>query len=315
MKTEENLKTHWDNIDFFSGGSLRLGINHQLEWYVSFLTQTSKALVVISEHEARGLESSKSIATTCNLRADGKYYISFQLVDMKQEDIFIQMCSDIIDYSSAAKNDKDAIELVSNRYLQWRRLMEKKSEGILSSNQIKGLIGELKFLQRKLLTSKNYTDTVAGWVGPEGADQDFVYNQIWHEVKSIGLASDSVSINSIEQLGNNNQGYLYIYRIDKCAPEAEGALTLRSLVNELLFMIENDLAATVLLMAKLNYAGYIDLELYDKYPYKCFGFDKYDVDSEFPRLCRGEIRKEITNCAYSLSIPSIDRWKVGHENG
>lgn len=315
MKTEEILKEHWNNIDFFSGGSLRLGVHHPLEWYVSFVTQSSKALIIISEHEVNGLESSKSITATCNLRADGKYYISFQLVDMKQEDIFIQMCSDIIDFSSTAKNNRSAIELVSNRYLQWRRLMEKKSEGILSSDQRKGLIGELKFLQEKLLISDNYIGTVAGWVGPEGADQDFVYNQIWHEVKTTGLSSDSVTINSIEQLGNNNQGYLYIYRIDKCAPEAEGAITLRKLVNNILSMIESDLVATVLLMAKLNYAGYIDLELYDKYPYKCFGFDKYDVDAEFPRLRREDVRSEITNCTYSLSITAIDGWKEGHENG
>ena len=62
---------------------------------------------------------------------------------------------------------------------------------------------------------------------------------------------------------------------------------------------------------KLISVGYIDMEAYDKYPYKYFKDETYTVDSSFPRLTRNTVRPEITKCEYALSISSIEKWKRG----
>ena len=306
---ENNLLTAWHNIESFKTGSLRLGIEHPLEWHVSYETPVNKALIIISNIAIDSIASSKSIHTTCRKRDDGSYYISFQLLDKNQESVFISMCSDLIDFSSGALSEKEAIKKVEIRYKQRRKLMEHQREAVLSEEKRKGLIGELLYLKEIILGGKKISEALDGWVGPEGKDQDFVYDGIWREVKTTGIASVQITINSLEQLGNTDKGILIISRVDSCAPEKTDSFTLRSLVSDINFLFNEDVVYSDIFLDKLCSVGYIDMEEYDKYHYSFSKSDKYEVDEQFPRIKREDVRNEILNCKYSLSISSIDNWR------
>ena len=309
---EKILTDAWNNIKYYKVGWLQLGINHPLEWHVAYETPTNKALIILAHHPANNIDSSKSITTLCNRRADGSYYISFQLTEKTQEEVFISMCSNLIEFSKEANTEVEALKMVERRYRQWRRLMEYKNLAMLSDEKRRGLIGELLYLKRIIESGKPVPDALAGWVGPEGADQDFVFDKRWREIKTTGLSSDRISIHSIEQLGDEDeQGDLIVFRIDPSAPEAEGAFTLRKLVKDIIKMFGGALQDIELFTNKLSSVGYIDLEAYDNYSYKYFKDDIYNVDSNFPRLTRNQVRPEITKCEYMLSISSIDSWKRG----
>lgn len=306
------LKEAWDNIKYYETGSLQLGLEHPLEWHVAYETPTNKALVIISKWPIEDLDSSKSINTVCNKRSDGTNYISFQLMENSQEDVFISMSSNLIEYSSDALNEREALKKVAFRYRQWRRLMEYRNVAILSDEKRRGLIGELLYLQSVASRLAAYAKAIAGWVGPDGADQDFVYEGIWREIKTTGLSSDRISIHSIEQLGNRDEkGELLIYRVDPCAPEAEDAFTLRKLIMNIMNQFNGDVEAMEAFSTKLSAVGYIDMEIYDKYFYKYYRNDVYDVDSDFPRITRNDVRPEVIMAEYTLSIASIDHWKRG----
>ncbi len=309
---EKILRESWNSIDYYNGGSLQLGLNHPLEWHVSYETANNKALVIITQYPINHLESSKSIMTLCNKRTDGSYYISFQLTEHSQEDVFMSMCTNLIEYSENALGEKDAVKKVGERYKQWRRLMEHKYTGVLSDEKRRGLIGELRFLQYMLRLKQNNRRVLAGWVGPDGADQDFAYNSVWYEIKTTGEASDKISIHSFEQLGNKNDtGELWIYRVDPCAPETNGAFTLRSLVSEIRKSLNGDYRDIDLFYQKLSEVGYIDQKEYESYSYKCYRCDVYNVDNKFPRITRDMVADEIVKCEYTLSIPTINSWKKG----
>lgn len=308
------LKEKWNSINYFNNGSLQLGVVHPLEWHVAYETVNNKALVIISSIPVRMLNPSKSISTTCQKREDGAYYISFQLTESSQEDVFINMCSDLIVYSSNALSEKEAIRKVEERYAQWRRLMEHQHVAIMSDEKRRGLIGELLYLQSIVESNKKLKDSLDGWVGPMGGDQDFIYDGIWREIKTTKLSSDQISIHSLEQLGvNNGNGELHIYRVESCAPETEDAFTLRQLVKRITILLNGDLECLDNFKQKLNYVGYIDLDIYDKFYYRYFKKDSYDVDDLFPKLTRENVRTEIVRAEYVLSISSIERWKRGKE--
>ncbi len=182
--TEESLRKLWENIKVYEKGSLKIGINHPLDWYVAYETPTNKALVIISNYPIESVESSKSINFMCNKRSEGDYYISFQLIEKSQEDVFISMCSNLIDYSSNADSELEALKKVEHRYRQWRKLMEHKNLAILSDEKRRGLIGELLYLKKMLDNDMKASDAINGWVGPDGADQDFVYDGTWREVNT-----------------------------------------------------------------------------------------------------------------------------------
>ena len=307
---EKILTDSWRSIKYYRTGSLQLGIKHPLEWHVAYETPTNKALVIIAHNPVKSIDSSKSISTQCNKRNDGTYYISFQLTEKSQEDVFISMCSNLIEYSSGADTEINALNMVEMRYRQWRRLMEYKNIAMLSDEKRRGLIGELLYLKRTIEEGKPAPDALAGWIGPDGADQDFVFDERWREVKTTGLSSDKVSIHSFEQLGDEgDEGDLIIFRVDPSAPEAEDAFTLRKLVHDIIKMLNGSLTDIELFTDKLSSIGYIDMEAYDKYPYKYFKDETYVVNANFPRLTRTNIRPEITKCEYTISISSIDNWK------
>lgn len=304
----QKLTAAWAQIDYYSGGSLRLGINHPLIWHVVYVTENSKGLVIVSDIPLNNLEPSKSILVNCSKRKNS-YYTSFVLLQKEQESVFINMCVDLISYSSDALSEKDALNKVASRYIQWRRLMEKSKNDYLSAESRKGLLGELLFLDEQLESEREPRETIEGWVGPNGADQDFVYDDMWHEIKATAIASDKVMIHSLEQLGAVGQkGELLIYRIDPCAPEAPKATTLRKIVFAISQKLD-DPSIIETFIEKLNMVGYIDLEIYDTFTYQVDRVERYSVDDAFPKITRESVPTAITECEYYLSIPAIQKWR------
>lgn len=309
MSEKENeLREKWNTINYYSGGALKLSVNHPLEWYVRYATPEHKSVVIVSKKAIKKLDSSKSIDAACNQRKDGKYAISFTLMDKKQEDVFITMAGDIIEYSNV-ENDDVALLKVLSRYNAWLRLLDHKSNAILDSNRQKGLIGELLFLKEKIENGMLPSDALAGWVGPEGADQDFVYADCWYEIKSTGASSSEISISSVEQLDRDDEGELVIYRIDKCAPDQSGSFTLYGLVQEVIELISRYGENPDELTLKLGAGGYIDMKEYDKQHFSMSSTQIYTINESFPRIRRVDVPIEITNTIYQISIHSIDGWK------
>ena len=302
MSAKENeLREKWNAINYYSGGALKLSVNHPLEWYVRYATPENKSVVIVSQ------KAIKCIDATCNQRKDGKYAISFTLMDKKQEDVFITMAGDIIEYSNV-ETDDIALLKVLRRYNAWLKLLDHKSNAVLGSNTQKGLIGELLFLKEKIDNGMS-PSALAGWVGSEGADQDFVYADCWHEIKSTGASSAEISISSVEQLDRNDEGELIVYRIDKCAPDQPNSFTLYGLVHEVIDLISRHGENPDELILKLGSAGYIDMKEYDKQHFSISSKQIYAVNDSFPRIRRSHIPVEITNATFQIDIPSIKSWE------
>lgn len=305
---EQQLHNAWNCVTY-DGSTVRLAVKHSLEWYVGYYTESQKAVVLISDSPVKNIESLKSIAFNCAQRQDGKYALAFILLSKEMEEVYITMCGDIIRFSSNESSPAKALIQVIGRYKQWIKLLEHQRSALMGSSAQKGLIGELYYLKYCLESGMNLEETIVGWVGPEGADQDFQFSDGWHEVKATGISSSEIGISSIEQLDNNESGELIIIRIDKCADEKKGSITLRSMVQSIIPLLNNDFSALESYNSKLSKAGYIDLPEYDQQYYYISKMETYMVDDAFPRLRRTCLPSEVTQCNYFLSISSIEKWK------
>jgi hypothetical protein len=304
---ESELRDKWNSINYYAGGSIQLAIEHPLDWFVRYAAPEQKSVVIVTDNPVDNITSSKSIEAVCNQRKDGKYAVSFTLIDSQQEDVFITMSGDIIQFSNAEYADA-AMKKVIKRYAAWMKLLDHKNSALLSINAQKGLIGELLFLKEKMDLGMNASEAVAGWGGPDGADQDFSYSDGWYEIKVTGASSDSVSISSIEQLDSNQEGELVIFRIDKCVPTKVGAFTLYRLVHLIFDMLHREEDILNAFILKLGAAGYIDMLEYDKQTFALSAKQAYQVNDSFPRLVRRGVPSEIINAEYQLSIQSITSW-------
>ncbi len=305
---EKELRDKWNSINYYHGGTLQLGVIHPLEWHVGYFSPETKALIAVIDEPVSNMESSKSVIASCKPRLDGQYALSFTLLLREQEDVFITMCGDIIEYSSDAVDRKTSLKKVLGRYGAWINLLRHRSSALLGINAQKGLIGELLYLKETIERGMEPKKAIAGWVGPDGADQDFSYEDGWHEIKTVGASSSEITISSVEQLDSIIDGELIVTRVDKCAPEQAGAFTLYKLVHRIVSMINTDPTAVNDFFLKLGSAGYIDLQEYDKQSYVFSSKQTFKVDNTFPRFQRSQLKTEVVNIKYTLSIPSLTRW-------
>lgn len=305
---EQELRNKWNSISYQQGGSLELGIKHPLEWHVGYFSPEAKSIIIVSDEPVDTIDSSRSIQALCKPRKDGKYATSFTLTSREQEDVFVTMCGDMIRFSSTETDCTSSLARVLKRYRAWLRLLQHKNSALLGSSAQKGLIGELLYLKYRIESGLSPKDALAGWVGPDGADQDFIYEDGWHEVKATGAASAEVTISSIEQLDNDWPGELIVMRVDKCAPARSGAFTLYKLVHQIISMISSYEVAESFIL-KLGSAGYIDMPEYDQQTFVYSSKSVYWVRDTFPRLLRKRLPVEIINLSYVLSLPALAAWK------
>lgn len=307
--TPEILQKQWDSIKYKDGGFLQIDTKHPLEWYIGYQSIHQKTLLLVCTTDIGTIESSKSMAVTRRRReTDNRWTLSFELLRNEQEGVFAILCSDIIEQSRLALTEKEALAMVISRYKQWSRLLESQRSGLMDESRRKGLIGELLFLKGRILNSESLFMAIQGWVGADGADQDFVYEDGWYEIKSVGVSAVRVTISSLEQLDCAEQGKLVVMRIDKAASDKEGAFSLNEIVREISNILISSIDALDLFRLKLSAYGYIDLQEYSMQKYYHSGTQQYKVDSTFPRLKREKVPSQVESLAYELSLPSITEW-------
>ncbi|MDR1396804.1 MAG: PD-(D/E)XK motif protein [Desulfarculales bacterium] len=309
--TPEILQAQWDSIKFKDGGFLQIDTEHPLEWHIGYQSVSQKTLLLVSGAEIGTVESSKSMSVFRRRRDDNRWSLTFELLKNEQQGVFAIFCCDMIEYSRPAPNEKDALKLVISRYQQWSKLLEFQKSGLMDEPKRKGLLGELLFLEQQLDKMSYFLAAVQGWVGADSADQDFMYPDSWHEIKSIVISATSVSISSIQQLDCLEEGELVVMRIDKVSPDKVGAVSLNGVVQRLKSKLSADDAALDLFQAKLTSYGYIDLQEYAEQKYYHSGTQKYRVDNTFPRLIAETLPHQITAAHYELNLPSLESWLKG----
>ena len=253
--TPEILQAQWDSIKYKDGGFLQIDTDHPLEWHIGYQSISQKTLLLVSGTEIGAIDSSKSMSVVRRRREDNRWSLTFELLRNEQQGVFAIFCCDMIEYSRSAINEKDALKLVIDRYKQWSKLLESQKSGLMDEPKQKGLLGELLFLEQIIDKMPSYFVAVQGWAGADSADQDFMYSDSWHEVKSIALSATSVSISSIQQLDCPEEGELVVMRIDKVTPDRVGAISLNDVVQRLKQKLSPDETALDLFRVKLTSYG------------------------------------------------------------
>jgi hypothetical protein len=309
--TPEILQSQWDSIKFKDGGFLQIDTEHPLEWHIGYQSISQKTLLLIFATEIGTIESSKPMSVVRRRREDSRWSLTFELLRNEQQGVFAIFCCDMIEYSRPAGSEKDALKLVISRYKQWSKLLESQKSGLMDEPKRKGLLGELLFLEKQLDKMPSCFVAVQGWAGADSADQDFMYPDSWHEVKSIVASATSVSISSIQQLDCLDEGELVVMRIDKTAPDRLGAISLNEVVQRLQSKLLSDEAALDLFRVKLTSYGYMDLQEYAEQKYYHSGTQRYRIDDTFPKLTAQTIPPQVTAAHYELNLPSLESWLKG----
>lgn len=286
----------------------RVDITNPVAWYVGLDGKNRYSLFVITETQPFALASTKIMNLFIGSRRDGKYGITFSLIEKKSIDLFVHFCEDMIFYSRNVQKPENVADSICSRYIQWQKAFIRTEGKLLSFEQIKGLIGELCFLKMEMIPKYGSQKAVESWSGIESTDQDFLCDDTWYEVKSTVSGSGTVKISSIEQLDTETEGHLVVVTLYKTSEADTSKLTLNNMVELVIDSIPERVLQERLMSRLLTYGYYFD-KAYDRIGFRYNGMSRYKVDQTFPCLRKDQIPAAVQNAKYELALAAIEVFK------
>lgn len=238
--------------------------------------------------------------------------LMIKLVDRSNSEIFYRLCSDIIDATRSASDERQAVSLAVRRTWRWHYLLRSGADHKLSLEEQKGLIGELIVLRDYVLKLLPAVDAVRSWMGPEDAPKDFEIGRLAVEAKARrGAAKPHVAISSEDQLDSSGVQDLLLHVVDLALTPAGGGFTVTELAAAVLAMFQpSDAFAADLFEDKLQKAG---LRLGDSYESDCWlvGSTRvFAVTDGFPRITSDDTPPGVESVSYSIDLGHIGDFEV-----
>jgi hypothetical protein len=239
-------------------------------------------------------------------RKDGSWLMVLRLRQSGLETVFGRLCQDLVDAARGVPDEKALVILFRERLNLWKKLFQHGGGGFLPPHEIKGLIAELLVLERLIRNgARDAHESVSGWTGPLGADQDFIYSDLAIETKAIGPGAESVSISSMEQLDCAVPLYLVLATLRPATPGEPGAIGLNTLAAKVEGIISQSPEALGVFKERLLEARYVEHEFYESVLFEPMSISAYSVTGSFPKLVRSIVPSGIISAGYAIEIDSI----------
>jgi hypothetical protein len=305
----EDLKSLFEN-SHGKENFQRVGIPHPLSLYIGIDDENRYALFCITETMPKQINSTKLIHVYVGKRKDSNFGITFSLLEKKSIDMFAHFCKDIIETSRSVKKSELAADFICGRYIQWQKAFMREGDGKLSFSEVKGLLGELCFLKKKMIPRYGEEKALESWSGIEMTDRDFTCEDTWYEVKSTVSGSSNVRISSVEQLDVNIDGHLAVVTLDKTSNADSIRITLNSMYHIMIETFSSLVLQEEFKSRMLRY-GYYEDEKYNQYMFRFNGITEYKVGNTFPCIRQRNIPEAAKNITYDLSLAAIEQFKEG----
>lgn len=231
------------------------------------------------------------------------------LEEQVNSDLFLGLCKTMIESLRPVEKSTTALSVALAHIKRWKAFLAGKKSRILTPEEIRGLFGELLFLQYLYSSAFDTEAALDSWVGPDGAHQDFQIEDVAVEVKSLsGRERNSVRISSEDQL-ESVTGVLYLYTYGlRELPAAEQSKSLNDLVREITADL-NDAELIEGLEQRLAAVGYVEMREYDQPTLAVVSRRAFKVEDEFPRLVRSEIPEGLTKVKYEIQLEKIGQFE------
>lgn len=236
--------------------------------------------------------------------------------ESRVNDIFASICANIVNSIIDATSEKEGVHLVTTQMRKWKELFSKRRNQKLSAQEQQGLFGELLFLKKLLLSSNDKVASTSFWVGPEMAPKDFQSDMWAVEVKTTVANSHSgITINGELQLDESNTEKLYLYNLVVEVLPQDGQ-TLPKIIAMIRQLLESDTKAASAFESKLLLSGYFDLDedSYKKRHYHIRREQYFQVEDDFPRIKKDELRMGVSEVKYNISLNYSSENMVTEEN-
>lgn len=225
-----------------------------------------------------------------------------RLIDGSTEDIFTALCHSLLERTKRVTSATLVPDAVRSHLEIWQRFFGKPNAGVLSDLEVRGLFGELTFLQSELMRRFGQP-AVLYWNGPTGVPQDFTVGTAAFEVKTrlVGGAA-AVTISSAPQLWPLGGAlHLVCYGIGEASEQGHAARSLAALVDDIRACLTNAETRDTF-EDRLLQAGYIDRPEYANRFFAISSATFFEVREGFPRIVAEHIPVGVRGVQYVLEL-------------
>ena len=130
-------------------------------------------------------------------------------------------------------------------------------------------------------------------------------------MKAVSIASDTISISSIQQLDRLDEGILKVYFMDKTTSEGAQTVSLPEQIAKVRERIQTQKLIDIF-DCKLAKAGFFekDAEQYKDNRYRIAEARCYVVIDTFPRLTKSNVPTGVSQAKYSISIAVLEPYRI-----
>ena len=305
MKTFEALRQQWNSCH--GQGQVLVDASHPLRMYLNINSAGNKEILVPVNRPEKRFKSTAAIGIN-NYENRESRYVAIELLQPMLEAEYVCLCYDLIEASRPFASRTESLKALFEALKKWYYLLADSKRDILPEREIRGLLGELQYMQKELASGKDENVVINAWKIHKDASRDFVFDDFWCEVKTIESTKDYITISSIDQLDHNSLGQLIVFKLDRTDDIDPAGVTLNAMVeqvrNKLGFQAETELNQ------KLLSRGYSYNEQYDQISFLFHGENRYRVDTSFPCITKASLPAAIIRADYDIRLSMIERWRV-----
>lgn len=279
--------------------------DHALEVYVGASDLGHPLLQIRSKIKPPQPEISELVLVSRD-QADSHWVLSLTLQDTRFLEVFLRLAAHLVTASKSKPTPEAAWLSVADSLDEWKRLLRPRPRGLLSIEELRGLVGEMWLLLNRYAKTMSTQEAVTGWIGPLGSPQDFWFEGSgFHEAKSIGPSAPYIKVSSAHQL-DQPEMELVVLQLPQVEASELGAVSLTSLLEqaELAFQQEGDSPDDLAL--RIRRLG-VDVgeSFYSDTWFVVKAVENFRVDAAFPAVRFSVLPLGIERVRYSLDRTAI----------
>lgn len=237
--------------------------------------------------------------------------VELRLTEPDYADVFDALVTDVVDTVSATTGDKQAVAALLERLRRWQRFLSSVPPDGLTPEQQRGLYGELWVLREQFMACLGASASLAAWVGPSRANQDFQWRGLAVEVKtSVTKQPQHIRIANERQLDGTGVERLILAHLSLDARRNSGE-TLPAAVEAARELARADSASTTL-ESLLFEVGYLDQHAhrYEDTGYELRADRLFDVSDGFPRIQESDLPEGVGDLSYSIELSACAEFEI-----
>ena len=294
-------------------GVVLVEAGHPLEIYVGS-SDLGHPLVQLRSSVKPDLRQISELVLATRQQDGERWVLSLNLQDARFTDVFLRLVAHLVSASRREPTAESAWKSVAAVLDEWKRLLQMRPHGLLSLEELRGLIGELWLVLHRFAREMPIDQVIAGWLGPLNAPQDFWYESTgFHEAKSIGPSATRIKIASAHQLDEEGMELL-VLQVPQVAESETGAFNLVGLADEVSALLPEPGNGANELDIRIKRLG-VDLAhpYYADTWFKVSAVETFSVSEDFPAIRHGALRAGIDHVRYSLDRNAIAPFLVATE--